>query len=92
MQKTTSVSSNRTDLRKPCLRTNGHERAGSNDLPECRGYIARESYFTAKSEHKPVATTDHFSGAHLTYVDAALGWPFHSKRGMTDLFQRYMPK
>jgi hypothetical protein len=50
------------------------------------------SYFTAKSEHKPVAATDHFSDAHLTYVDAALGWPFHSKRGMTDLFQRYMPK
>ena len=30
-----------------------------------------KSYFTAKSEHKPVPTTDHFSEAHLTYIDAA---------------------
>src|ERR1700730_4944876 len=51
-----------------------------------------KSYFTAKSEHKPVATTDHFSEAHLTYIDAALGWPFYSKKGMTDLFEAYMPK
>jgi hypothetical protein len=51
-----------------------------------------KSYFTAKSEHKPVATTDHFSEAHLTYIDAALGWPFYSKKGMTDLFEQYMPK
>jgi hypothetical protein len=51
-----------------------------------------KSYFTAKSEHKPVATTDHFSDAHLTYIDAALGWPFYSKKGMTDLFEQYMPK
>ena len=32
-----------------------------------------KSYFTAKSEHKPAQTTDHFSEAHLTYIDAALG-------------------
>jgi len=51
-----------------------------------------KSYFTAKSEHKPVPTTDHFSDAHLTYIDAALGWPFYSKKGMTDLFEAYMPK
>ena len=51
-----------------------------------------KSYFTAKSEHKPVPTTDHFSEAHLTYIDAALGWPFYSKKGMTDLFEQYMPK
>ncbi|HXX04350.1 MAG TPA: hypothetical protein VEJ37_08445, partial [Xanthobacteraceae bacterium] len=51
-----------------------------------------KSYFTAKSEHKPAATTDHFSEAHLTYIDAALGWPFYSKKGMTDLFEQYMPK
>lgn len=51
-----------------------------------------KSYFTAKSEHKPVATTDHFSDAHLTYIDATLGWPFYSKKGMTDLFKQYMPK
>ena len=37
-------------------------------------------------------TTDHFSRAHLTYIDAALGWPFYSKKGMTDLFEQYMPK
>jgi hypothetical protein len=51
-----------------------------------------KSYFTAKSEHKPVPTTDHFSEGHLTYIDAALGWPFYSKKGMTDLFEAYMPK
>ena len=51
-----------------------------------------KSYFTAKSEHKPVPTTDHFSEGHLTYIDAALGWPFYSKKGMTDLFEQYMPK
>ena len=51
-----------------------------------------KSYFTAKSEHKPVPTTDHFSDAHLTYIDAALGWPFYTKKGMTDLFVAYMPK
>jgi hypothetical protein len=51
-----------------------------------------KSYFTAKSQHKPAATTDHFSEAHLTYIDAALGWPFYSKRGMADLFEQYMPK
>jgi hypothetical protein len=51
-----------------------------------------KSYFTAKSQHKPVPTTDHFSDAHLTYIDAALGWPFYSKKGMTDLFEAYMPK
>src|SRR6516165_291820 len=28
-----------------------------------------KSYFTTKSEHIPVATSDHFSEAHLTYID-----------------------
>jgi hypothetical protein len=51
-----------------------------------------KSYFTTKSEHKPVATSDHFSEAHLTYIDATLGWPFYSKKGMTDIFELYMPK
>lgn len=32
-----------------------------------------KSYFTATSEHKPAATTDHFSEVHLTYIDATLG-------------------
>jgi hypothetical protein len=50
-----------------------------------------KSYFTAKSEHKPSATTDHFSEAHLTYIDAALGWPFYNKKGMTEIFEKYMP-
>jgi hypothetical protein len=39
-----------------------------------------KSYFTAKSEHKPAVTTDHFSEQHLTYIDATLGWPFYSKK------------
>ena len=51
-----------------------------------------KSYFTTKSEHKPVATSDHFSEAHLTYIDATLGWPFYSKKGMADIFELYMPK
>jgi hypothetical protein len=51
-----------------------------------------KSYFTAKSEHKPVPTSDHFSEAHLTYIDATLGWPLYSKKGMTDVFELYMPK
>jgi hypothetical protein len=51
-----------------------------------------KSYFTAKSEHKPVPTTDHFSEAHLTYIDAALGWPFYNKKGMTEIFEQFMPK
>jgi ketosteroid isomerase-like protein len=51
-----------------------------------------KSYFTAKSQHKPVPTTNHFSEAHLTYIDAALGWPFYNKKGMTDIFEMYMPK
>ena len=51
-----------------------------------------KSYFTTKSEHIPVATSDHFSEAHLTYIDATLGWPFYSKKGMTELFEQYIPK
>jgi hypothetical protein len=51
-----------------------------------------KSYFTAKSQHKPAATTDHFSEAHLTYIDATLGWPFYNKKGMTDIFEQFMPK
>ncbi len=62
----------------------------SHATPEAAKFF--KSYFTAKSEHKPVPTTDHFSEAHLTYIDAALGWPFYSKKGMTDLFEQYMPK
>jgi hypothetical protein len=62
----------------------------SHATPEAAAFF--KSYFTAKSEHKPVPTTDHFSEAHLTYIDAALGWPFYSKKGMTDLFETYMPK
>ena len=62
----------------------------SHATPEAAAFF--KSYFTAKSEHKPVPTTDHFSEAHLTYIDAALGWPFYSKKGMTDLFEAYMPK
>lgn len=62
----------------------------SHATPQAAAFF--KSYFTAKSEHKPVATTDHFSEAHLTYIDAALGWPFYSKKGMTDLFETYMPK
>ena len=37
-------------------------------------------------------TTDHFSEAHLTYIDAALGWPFYNKKGMTEIFEQFMPK
>src|ERR1700677_5398602 len=62
----------------------------SHATPEAAAFF--KSYFTAKSEHKPVPTTDHFSEAHLTYIDAALGWPFYSKKGMTELFEQYMPK
>ena len=62
----------------------------SHATPEVASFF--KSYFTAKSQHKPAATTDHFSEAHLTYIDAALGWPFYSKKGMTDLFEQYMPK
>ncbi|MGB9262483.1 MAG: hypothetical protein WCB55_20385, partial [Pseudolabrys sp.] len=62
----------------------------SHATPEVTTFF--KSYFTAKSEHKPVPTTDHFSEAHLTYIDAALGWPYYNKKGMTDLFELYMPK
>jgi hypothetical protein len=62
----------------------------SHATPEVASFF--KSYFTAKSEHKPAGTTDHFSEAHLTYIDATLGWPFYSKKGMTDLFKQYMPK
>jgi hypothetical protein len=46
----------------------------SHTTPQAAAFF--KSYFTAKSEHKLVPTTDHFSEAHLTYIDAALGWPF----------------
>src|SRR6202034_1833886 len=62
----------------------------SHATPEVAAFF--KSYFTAKSQHKPAATTDHFSEAHLTYIDAALGWPFYNKKGMTDIFEMYMPK
>jgi hypothetical protein len=62
----------------------------SHATPEAAKFF--KSYFTAKSEHQPAATTDHFSDAHLTYIDATLGWPFYSKKGMTELFEQYMPK
>src|SRR6202040_914707 len=62
----------------------------SHATPEVAAFF--KSYFTAKSQHKPAPTTDHFSEAHLTYIDAALGWPFYSKKGMTDIFEQFMPK
>jgi hypothetical protein len=62
----------------------------SHATPEAAAFF--KSYFTAKSEHKVAATTDHFSDAHLTYIDAALGWPFYNKKGMVDIFEMYMPK
>jgi len=62
----------------------------SHATPQAAAFF--KSYFTAKSEHKPVPTTDHFSDAHLTYIDAALGWPFYNKKGMTDIFEQFMPK
>src|ERR1700678_2432238 len=62
----------------------------SHATPEVAAFF--KSHFQAKSQHKPAPTTDHFSEAHLTYIDAALGWPFYSKKGMTDLFEQYMPK
>jgi hypothetical protein len=62
----------------------------SHASPQAAAFF--KSYFTAKSEHKPAATTDHFSEAHLTYIDATLGWPFYNKKGMTDIFEMYMPK
>ena len=62
----------------------------SHATPQVAAFF--KSYFTAKSEHKPAPTTDHFSEQHLTYIDAALGWPFYNKKGMTDIFEMYMPK
>ncbi|MGA8653576.1 MAG: hypothetical protein WB677_23705 [Xanthobacteraceae bacterium] len=62
----------------------------SHATPQAAAFF--KSYFTAKSEHKPAPTTDHFSEAHLTYIDAALGWPFYSKKGMTEIFEQFMPK
>jgi hypothetical protein len=62
----------------------------SHATPEAAAFF--KSYFTAKSEHKPLPTTDHFSEQHLTYIDAALGWPFYNKKGMTEIFEMYMPK
>ena len=62
----------------------------SHATPQVTSFF--KSYFTAKSEHKPVPTTDHFSEAHLTYIDAALGWPFYNKKGMTEIFEQFMPK
>jgi hypothetical protein len=62
----------------------------SHATPQVAAFF--KSYFTAKSEHKPAATTDHFSEAHLTYIDAALGWPWTSKKSATEAFEMYMPK
>src|SRR5271156_2091736 len=62
----------------------------SHATPEAASFF--KSYFTAKSEHKPLPTTDHFSEAHLTYIDAALGWPFYNKKGMTEVFEQFMTK
>jgi len=62
----------------------------SHATPQVAAFF--KSYFTAKSGHKPLPTTEHFSEAHLTYIDAALGWPFYSKKGMTELFEQFMPK
>jgi len=62
----------------------------SHATPQAAAFF--KSYFAAKSEHKPAPTTDHFSEAHLTYIDAALGWPFYSKKGMTEIFEQFMPK
>ncbi len=62
----------------------------SHATPEAASFF--KSYFTAKSEHKPLPTTNHFSEAHLTYIDAALGWPFYNKKGMTEIFEQFMPK
>ncbi len=62
----------------------------SHATPQAAAFF--KSYFTAKSEHKPAPTTNHFSEAHLTYIDAALGWPFYNKKGVTEIFEQFMPK
>ncbi len=62
----------------------------SHATPEVAAFF--KSYFTAKSEHKPVPTSDHFSEAHLTYIDATLGWAFYNKKAMIDIFELYMAK
>jgi hypothetical protein len=62
----------------------------SHATPQVAAFF--KTYFTAKSEHKPVPTTDHFSEAHLTYIDATLGWPWTSKKAATEAFEMYMPK
>jgi hypothetical protein len=62
----------------------------SHATPEAAAFF--KSYFTAKSQHKPVPTTDHFSDAHLIYIDAVLGWPWTSKKIATEAFEAYMPK
>jgi hypothetical protein len=58
----------------------------SHATPEVAAFF--KSYFTAKTEHKPVPTTDHFSEVHLTYIDAVLGWSFYNKKSMTDITSR----
>jgi limonene-1,2-epoxide hydrolase len=62
----------------------------SHATPQVAAFF--KTYFTAKSEHKPVPTTDHFSEAHLTYIDATLGWPWTSKKAAAEAFEMYMPK
>lgn len=51
-----------------------------------------ESFFTAKSRHDVNATMNHFSTESLTYIDAALGWPFYSHEALKGVFAQYMPQ
>ena len=50
------------------------------------------SFFTSKSRHDVDAAMSHFSKSTLTYIDATLGWAFHTHGALRDVWAEYMPK
>ena len=62
----------------------------SHASPQAKAFF--HSLFTAKSAHKLEPLMAHFSKEKLTYIDAALGWPFYDYDSLKKVFAEFMPK
>ena len=61
----------------------------SHASPQAKAFF--HSLFTAKSAHKLEPLMAHFSKEKLTYIDAALGWPFYDYDALKKVFAEFMP-
>lgn len=50
-----------------------------------------QSYFFSKTKRDVEATVAHFDETDLVYIDVPLGWSFHGRQAMRQVFSQYMP-